>query len=78
VRCGVTLGVEGVVDGGMNRQEAPSWPGRLEPVHLELASLHRLAPILGSVVSAQPFLMGTIHAIVGVTVPSAEKLNAES
>jgi hypothetical protein len=48
----VTLGVEGVVDGGMNRQKALSWAGRLESLHLELASPHHLVRILSSIVFA--------------------------
>jgi hypothetical protein len=42
--CQMALDVEVIVDGGMNGQEALGWPGRLEPLHLVLASSHRLAP----------------------------------
>jgi hypothetical protein len=57
--CEVTPGIEGAAGGGMNQTGSAELSGRLEPLHLELTSPHRLVRILGSVVWAQPLLMAS-------------------
>jgi len=53
----MALEVEGVVDGGMGREEFLRGAGALEPLHLAFPPPRRLMRILGSVVLPSPALM---------------------
>jgi hypothetical protein len=55
----MSLKVEGVVDGGMDAEEALSRSSRLEALHLALSSPHRLMRILGAIILPEPLLMRT-------------------
>jgi len=55
----MALKVEGVVDRGVHAQKALGGASRLEPLHLALASSHRLMRVFGSIVFPQPLLMRT-------------------
>jgi hypothetical protein len=49
----MSLGVEGVLNYGMNGQESLGGSRRLEPLHFSLAPSRRLMRVLGAVVLAQ-------------------------
>jgi hypothetical protein len=49
----MTLDVEGVLDGGVNGQEALGCSGRFETLHLAITPSCRLARILSPIVLAQ-------------------------
>jgi hypothetical protein len=53
----MALKVEGVVYGGMHTQEALGGSSRFEPLHLALASSHRLMGVFGPIVSPEPLFM---------------------
>ena len=59
------LYVEGIVDGGVDRQEALDGAGRLETPHLPFPQPHRLAGNLGPVVPARGLLVARGQAEVG-------------
>jgi hypothetical protein len=54
----MALTVEGIVDRGMHAQEALGGSSRLEPLHLALASSHRLMRVLRPIVLSEPLLVG--------------------
>jgi hypothetical protein len=58
----VALKVEGVVDGGMDAEEALRRPGRLEPLHFALSSADGLMGILNPVVLPGALLMRASQA----------------
>jgi hypothetical protein len=51
--CEMTLDVEGVLEGGVNGQEALGLSGRFETLHLAITPSYRLAQILSPIVLAQ-------------------------
>jgi hypothetical protein len=57
----VALGVEGIVDGGVQAEEALRRPSRLEALHLAFAPAHGLMRVLGAIVHTQPRLMRQVR-----------------
>jgi len=69
----VTLKIECVVDGGMDAEEALSRASCLEPLHLALASSHRLMGVLGAIVRPHSLLMRADQA----KMPERRSVGAE-
>ena len=55
----MALGIEGVLDGGMGRQETLGRSRRLEPLHLPLPTACGLVRVLGPVVSTLPLVVAS-------------------
>ncbi len=53
----MTLGVEGVVDGAVDREKTLRGSGRLEALHLSFSSSDRLMRVLGSIVLPEALFM---------------------